>query len=110
VEGCLAIAQGVAKTWREALVPKVEVPPYPQQSHRAVFSRDGRTVVIKEWDAAKSRFDKIGNVLGPAKVSPEGALYMIGGIAMSEDEWKRHPDVVATKKKADPNGLPPAAR
>jgi hypothetical protein len=72
VKSCLAIAQGVAKTWREALTPKVEVPPHPQQSHRAVFSRDGRTVVIKEWDAATSRFDKIGNVLGPAKVSPEG--------------------------------------
>jgi Nucleotidyl transferase AbiEii toxin, Type IV TA system len=110
VKSCLAIAQGVAKTWREALAPKVEVPPYPQQSHRAVFSRDGRTVVIKEWDAANSRFDKIGNVLGPAKVSPEGVSFMIGGVAMSEDEWKRHPDVVAAKKKADPNGLPPAAR
>jgi len=106
---CLAIAQGVAKTWREALVPKVEVPPYPRHSHRAVFSRDGRTVVIREWDAANSRFDKIGNLLGPAKVSPEGVSFMIAGVAMGEDEWRRHPDVVAANKNADPNGLPPAA-
>ncbi len=59
MKGCLAIALGVAKTWREALVPKVDVPPYPKQSHRAVYSPDGHTVVIKEWDAANSRFDKI---------------------------------------------------
>ena len=97
---CLAIALGVAKTWREALVPKIDVPPYPKQSHRAVYSRDGRTVVVKEWDAANSRFDKIGNVLGPAKVGPEGASFMIGGVAMTEDEWKRHPDVVAARKQS----------
>lgn len=103
VKSCLAITQGVAKTWREALVPKVEVPLYPRRSHHAVFSRDGRTVVIKEWDAANSRFDKIGNVLGPAKVGPEGVSFMIGGVIMSEDEWKRHPDVVAAKN-ADLNG------
>ena len=109
LKACLAIAQGVAKTWREALVPKVKVPPYPRHSHRAVFSRDGRTVVIREWDAANSRFDKIGNLLGPAKVSPEGVSFMIAGVAMGEDEWRRHPDVVAANKNADPNGLPPAA-
>ncbi len=34
---------------------------------------------------------------------------MIGGVVMSEDEWKRHPDVVAAKKKTDRTGLPPAA-
>ncbi len=45
VNGCLAIALGVAKTWREALVPKVDVPPYPKQSHRALFSRDGRQLL-----------------------------------------------------------------
>jgi hypothetical protein len=109
VKGCLAIAQGVAKTWREALVPMVEVPSYSKQSHRAVFSRDGRTVVIKEWDAANSRFDKTGNVLGPAKVGPEGPSYMIGGVAMTEDEWKRHPAVVAAKK-ADPRELRPTKK
>jgi len=34
---------------------------------------------------------------------------MIAGVAMGEDEWRRHPDVVAANKNADPNGLPPAA-
>src|SRR5205807_3194625 len=29
------------------------------------------------------------NVLGPAKVSPQGVSFMLGGVAMSEDEWKR---------------------
>jgi hypothetical protein len=101
VQGCLAIACGVATTWRDALVPKVDVPAYPKQSHRALFSRDGRTVVIKEWDAGNSRYDKIGNVLGPAKVGPEGASFMIGGVAMTENEWERHPDVVAARKKAE---------
>jgi hypothetical protein len=100
VKECLAIAQGVAKTWREALVPQVEVPPYPKRTHCAVFSRDGRTVVIKEWDAAKSRFDKIGNVLGPAKVGPEGASFLIGGAVMTEDAWQHHPDVIAAKAAA----------
>ena len=33
VKSSLAIAQGVAKPWRQALVPMVEVPPYPRQNH-----------------------------------------------------------------------------
>lgn len=92
---CLDLAWGVARTWREMLTPQVTVPPYPAQSHRAVFSRDGRTVVIKEWDASLSRHDKIGNTMGPAKVGPDGAVYLIGGTTLSEDEWRRHPGVIA---------------
>jgi hypothetical protein len=92
---CLDLARGVVGTWREMLTPKVIVPPYPAGSHRAIFSRDGLTVVIKEWDAGTSRTDKIGNPLGPAMVGPDGAAYLIGGVRMTEAEWRRHPDVVA---------------
>jgi hypothetical protein len=106
VDGCYAIACGVAQTWREALVPKVEVPPYPRGTHRALFSKDGRTVVIKEWDAGLSRFDKIGNVLGPAKVGPEGSTFMIGGVAMPRDAWEKRPEVVAAKQAAGSKRAP----
>ena len=109
VNGCYAIARGVVQTWREALVPKVEVPPYPRQTHRAVFSKDGRTVVIREWDAEQSRFDKIGNVLGPAKVGPDGATYMIGGVELTKDASDKRPEVVAAQGAA--KGMPsPKAR
>jgi hypothetical protein len=60
--------------------------------------------VIKEWDAGNSRYDKIGNVLGPAKVGPRGASFMIGGVAMTEDAWRRHPDVVAARKPTTARG------
>jgi hypothetical protein len=92
---CLELAGGVARTWREMLTPQVTVPPYPARSHRAVFSKDGRTVVIKEWDASQSRYDKIGNTMGPAKVGPDGAAYLIGGTTLTKEEWRRHPAVVA---------------
>lgn len=94
VENCMDIVRGIVEDWREKLVPKVEVPPHPD-TYRAIFSRDGRTVVIKEWDDTKKRHDKIGNTLGPAKVGPEGVIYMIGGQELTEAEWRKHPDVIA---------------
>lgn len=92
---CLELAGGVARTWREMLTPQVTVPLFPAQSHRAVFSKDGLAVVIKEWDASQSRYDKIGNTMGPAKVGPDGAVYLIGGTTLTKEEWRRHPAVVA---------------
>jgi hypothetical protein len=106
VAGCYEIARGVAQTWREALAPKVEVPPYPRDTHRALFSKDGRTVVIKEWDFALSRFDKIGNVLGPAKVGPDGSTFMIGGVAMPRDIWEKRPEVIAARQAVESNPTP----
>lgn len=85
---CFEIAQGVVKTWREMLTPKVVVPPFPHGTHRAVYSKDGLTVVIKEWDPAQGRYDKIGNPLGPAVVGPDGAAYFIGGQKLTEEEWQ----------------------
>lgn len=86
---CLEIVRGVVQTWREQLTPKVQVPPYPRGTHRAVYSKDGLTVEIKEWDAEKGRFDKIGNPLGPAMVSPEGSLFLLGGMKLSKEEWRK---------------------
>ncbi len=91
---CMDLVRGIVDEWRRNLVPKVQVPKYPA-THRALFSKDGLTVVIKEWDEATKRHDRIGNTLGPAKVGPSGATYMIGGQELTEAEWKKHPDVVA---------------
>ncbi len=102
VETCLAVARGVVATWREAITPKVTVPPYPKRTHRAVYSKDGLTVAIKEWDAATGRFEQIGNPLGPAIVGPEGAFYAIGGVRLTEHAWRDHPAV----KEARETGLP----
>lgn len=106
VAACHEIARRVAQTWREALAPKIEVPPFPRDTHRAIFSKDGRTVVIREWDSALSRFDKIGNVLGPAKVGPNGSIFMIGGVAMPPDVWEKRPEVIAAKNAAESNPTP----
>ena len=92
---CMNIVRGIVKVWRENLVPKVETPAFQASTHRAVYSRDGATVVIKEWNAETKRFDKIGNSLGPAKVGPEGVSYLIGGVELSREAWLKHPDVVA---------------
>lgn len=94
IANCMDIVRGIIDDWRKKLLPKVTVPLHPD-TYRAVFSRDGLTVVIKEWDDTKKRHDKIGNTLGPAKVGPNGVVYMIGGQELSEAEWKKHPDVIA---------------
>jgi hypothetical protein len=94
VGNCMELVRGIVDEWRRNLVPKVEVPRYPA-THRALFSKDGLTVVIKEWDETAKRHDRIGNTLGPAKVGPHGATYMIGGSELSEAEWRAHPDVIA---------------
>lgn len=94
VESSMDIVRGIVEDWRKSLVPKVEVPPHPA-TYRAVFSRDGLTVVIREWDGTTKRHDKIGNTLGPAKVGPGGVVYMIGGQELTLAEWKKHPDVIA---------------
>lgn len=95
VDSCLEIATKVARTWRDNLTPKVDVPPYPRGTHRASYSKDGRTVVIRQWNPEKQRFDKIGNTLGPAKVGPDGKSFLIDGIELPEAEWRRHPAVIA---------------
>lgn len=95
---CMDLVRGILDEWRKNLVPKVQVPKFPSSS-RALYSKDGLTVVIKEWDEAGKRHDKIGNTLGPAKVGPDGATYMIGGKEFSEAEWKKHPDVIAASAK-----------
>lgn len=96
VDQCLEIARGVVLTWRENLVPKVKTPKFPAGTHRAFYSKDGRTVVIKERDAT-GRFDKISNPLGPAKVGPEGSFHYLGGTRMSAADWCNHPDVVRAR-------------
>jgi len=93
---CMKIVRGVADEWHKNLVPKVQIPSYPA-NYRAVFSKDGLTVVIREWDKAKKRHDQIGNTLGPAKVGPKGSVYMIGGKELTEDQWKKHRDVIAAR-------------
>jgi hypothetical protein len=98
---CMTLVRGIVETWRANLTPKVSVPPHPR-THRAVFSRDGMTVVIKEWNPDTSRHDRIGNTLGPAKVGPDGDVYMIGGKEMTRDEWRRHPDVIAAADALEP--------
>ncbi len=100
---CMELVRGIVDEWRKNLVPKVAVPRYPANS-RALFSKDGLTVVIKEWDEAKKRHDLIGNTLGPAKVGPDGVVYMIAGKQLTEAEWKVHPDVVAAAAKSVSTG------
>ena len=100
VGSCLEIARGVVATWRDELTPKVAEPPYPKGTHRPFYARDGLTVAIKERDPKTSRFEKLGNPLGPAKIGPDGASYWIGGVEMSEEDWRRHPDVLAAHRGA----------
>ncbi|WP_207459679.1 nucleotidyl transferase AbiEii/AbiGii toxin family protein [Azospirillum sp. SYSU D00513] len=97
---CLDITRGVLATWKEELTPKVQAPPHPQHTHRAIYSRDGSTVVIKERNPETQRFERIGNTLGPAKVAPEGVSYWLAGIEMPEAEWRLHPAVLAALRKA----------
>jgi hypothetical protein len=109
IGSCLDIASKVARTWRDCLTPGVEVPPYPRRTHRASYSRDGRTVVIRQWDPERQRYDKIGNTLGPAKVGPKGKRFLIDGLELPEAEWRRHPAVVAAASRqlvAEPERRP----
>jgi hypothetical protein len=87
VDECLEIASGVVQAWKKALTPKVEVPSYCKDTHRAVFSRDGLTVVVKEWNSLTERFDLIGNDLGPAMVGPDGVSFFLGGKEITQEEW-----------------------
>lgn len=93
-DGCLEIVRALAKVWAKDLSPGVETPPYPP-GYRAVYSRDGKTVVIRQPDPATGRCEKLGNTMGPASVGPDGAKWFIGGEELTEGEWRSHPDVVA---------------
>lgn len=105
VGSCLEIARGVVSVWRDELTPKVAEPLHPKGTHRAVYARDGLTVVIKERDPTTLRFEKIDNPLGPAKAGPDGASFWLGGVEMPEAEWRRHPQVVAALGAAHANPL-----
>jgi|GEM_PF-1218874 len=87
-DSCLATANGVVAIWKASLTPAVEVPPHPA-GYRAIYSRDGRSVVIKSVDA-DGRARHISNPLGPAILSVDtGPRWYIDGIELTEDEWSR---------------------
>lgn len=97
-DSCLDIAIGVVRSWKESLTPAVEVPPHPH-GYRVLFSRNGRSVAIKEIDPDTGRAGKLGNPLGPAVVSVDtGPEWHIDGVRLSEEEWRNHPVVVAASK------------
>ncbi len=102
---CLDIVRGVVRTWRENLTPGVAAPPHPPGC-RAIYSRDGNSVVIKELNPATGRYETIGNTLGPAVVGPDGAQWYIGGERLTEEMWLRYPDVVAALGLPLPSVLP----
>jgi hypothetical protein len=67
---------------------KCDSPAHPP-GYRAIYSRDGRSVVIKNVDAA-GRAGQISNPLGPAILSVDsGPKWYIDGVELSEDEWRR---------------------
>ena len=74
--------------------PDIQVPVYPEGTHAAFLSEDGKSIIIREWDADLGLYVKTGNTLGPAIVSPKGAVYAIGGQVMDEARWRSHPEVL----------------
>jgi len=75
---CLNIAKDVVASWKACMKPAVEVPPHPA-GYRTAYSKDGRTVVIKNIDAM-GRAHQISNPLGPAIVSTDsGPKWYIDG-------------------------------
>jgi hypothetical protein len=83
---CLSVAKDVVGNWKTLIKPAVEPPPYPE-GYRVTYSKDGRTVVIKNVDAA-GRANQISNPLGPAMVSiDKGPRWYIDGEELSESEW-----------------------
>jgi hypothetical protein len=89
LEQCLEISRGVVEAWRANLIPKVDVPPFPRDTHRAFFSRDGRSVVIRRLNPNTRRHDVIDNPLGFASVSPEESAYYVEGEKVDDEEWRR---------------------
>lgn len=85
---CGSIAAGVVAVWKANLKPAVEVPPHPA-GYRVVYSRDGRSVVIRNVDAG-GRAGQISNPLGPAILSVDtGPKWFLDGRELSEDAWRR---------------------
>lgn len=72
----------------------VPTPPFPAGSHQAFFEGGGAVVVIREWDPGLGLYTKIGNPLGPATVTGTKTQYAVGGVLMTEAEWRKHPYVV----------------
>lgn len=98
-DSCLDIAAGVVRSWKENLTPAVEIPPHPT-GYRVLFSRDGRSVVIKEVDPDTGRAGKLSNPLGPAVVSVDaGPEWYIGGVKLSEREWREQAAKVAARMR-----------
>ncbi len=83
---CLGVAKDVVGAWKALIKPAVQPPPYPE-GYRVAYSKDGRTVVIKNVDAV-GRANRISNPLGPAIVSiDQGPRWYIDGEELSESAW-----------------------
>jgi len=86
-DSCLSIAKEVVASWKAGIKPAVEAPPHPSD-HRIIYSRNGRTVVVKNVDSI-GRAYQISNPLGPAIVSVDAApKWYIDGIELTEVEWR----------------------
>jgi hypothetical protein len=85
---CLSIAKDIVGVWKNVIKPAAEPPPHPE-GYRVAYSRDGRTVVIKNVDTA-GRANQISNPLGPAMVSiDKGPRWYIDGEELSESAWQQ---------------------
>ncbi len=90
-DSSLSIAKEVVASWKAGIKPAVEAPPYPSD-HRIVYSRNGRTVVVKNVDPI-GRAYQISNPLGPAIVSADAApKWYIEGVELSAAEWRQKAD------------------
>jgi serine/threonine-protein kinase HipA len=69
-----------------------QVPDYPADTHEHVVRGDTVLVYRKSVDG---RHPVLDNPHGPAVVGPDKTSWALNGETMSEDEWRRHPDVVA---------------
>jgi hypothetical protein len=87
-DSCMTIAKEVVASWKASIEPGVEAPPRPPD-HRIVYSRDGRTVVVKNVGAF-GRAHQISNPLGPAIASVDGPpKWYIDGKELTEAEWRQ---------------------
>ncbi|SOC30350.1 nucleotidyl transferase AbiEii/AbiGii toxin family protein [Thalassospira xiamenensis] len=81
---CLKLVTGLMNEWENAFRPKVDIPPYSEETHFLVYSRTGDSVMVKNLETKK-----IDNPFGPALISPEGERYFRNGETISEQEWRQ---------------------
>lgn len=86
------------------------LPRCPPGSHCRFVEQDGKSVTVRVWHEDLNIYYMIDNPLGPAMIRDGKETFFLAGKQMTEEEWRRAPEVTAAQPETPAGPVPKWAR